>query len=408
MLGERIRTIRKQKKLTLEELAGSELTKGMLSLIENNKANPSMESLAYIAERLEVEISELLGQVSVYELRDVLEEAEKLFNKDTDKYPNKYKELIALIKPYASKLHQGYEAARLLDIYGRSLYWENNDTWSQHCDLAARLYDQMNITAKRAGIGFFRAIVKFVEHDYEQALKILLNERKEIEAKHAYIDSITRLDFDYQEASLHFAVGDTVSAKRVMDAAISYSKTNKTFYLIDDLYRLAAAYAMMAGDKESHEYYLEKLRQYAEFADDQLSKLIYQLFYIELLNTVKKEYQVALDHSEKYLKDPDFNEPIRHWFYLEKGKALHGLTRFKEAISIFDKIQIPTYHHHPFDLSQFYLADTYKALCYVELGKITEAISAAKKAVMNFTSLPNSPYKEFSLKTYENIVNQVK
>ena len=38
MLGERIRTLRKQRKMTLEALAGERLTKGMLSQIENNKA----------------------------------------------------------------------------------------------------------------------------------------------------------------------------------------------------------------------------------------------------------------------------------------------------------------------------------------------------------------------------------
>ncbi len=36
-LGSRIRTIRKQKKLTLATLAGEHITKGMLSLIENDK-----------------------------------------------------------------------------------------------------------------------------------------------------------------------------------------------------------------------------------------------------------------------------------------------------------------------------------------------------------------------------------
>ena len=71
-LGERIRKLRKQQKLTLEALAGNELTKGMLSLIENNKANPSMESLTYIAKRLGVEVSELLEEVSTQELREVL------------------------------------------------------------------------------------------------------------------------------------------------------------------------------------------------------------------------------------------------------------------------------------------------------------------------------------------------
>ena len=72
-LGERIRSLRKQRKMTLEALAGDQLTKGMLSLIENNKANPSMESLSYIAEQLGVEMSELLEEVNTQELREVLE-----------------------------------------------------------------------------------------------------------------------------------------------------------------------------------------------------------------------------------------------------------------------------------------------------------------------------------------------
>ena len=67
----RIRALRKQQEFTLDALAGTELTKGMLSLIENNKANPSMESLNYIAGRLGVDVSELLEEVSTQELRKV-------------------------------------------------------------------------------------------------------------------------------------------------------------------------------------------------------------------------------------------------------------------------------------------------------------------------------------------------
>ena len=69
MLGDRIRKLRKQKKLTLEALAGEGLTKGMLSLIENNKAKPSMESLAYVAERLGVEVTDLLEEISTQEVK---------------------------------------------------------------------------------------------------------------------------------------------------------------------------------------------------------------------------------------------------------------------------------------------------------------------------------------------------
>ena len=123
-LGERIRKLRKQKKLTLEVLAGKELTKGMLSLIENNKANPSMESLTYIAERLKVEVTELLEEVSSLELREVLEEAEKLYNTDFDQLTDEYNRLITLVEPYIDKLTQGYESARLLEMYSRCLYRE--------------------------------------------------------------------------------------------------------------------------------------------------------------------------------------------------------------------------------------------------------------------------------------------
>ena len=131
-LGERIRTLRKQQKLTLEALAGDQLTKGMLSLIENNKANPSMESLSYIAERLGVEMSELLEEVSTQELREVLEKAEKLFNTKFEELTDEHKQIIALIDPYIERLTQGYEAARLLEIYSRSLYLEKRDGWQEN------------------------------------------------------------------------------------------------------------------------------------------------------------------------------------------------------------------------------------------------------------------------------------
>ncbi|WP_191559851.1 hypothetical protein [Metabacillus idriensis] len=61
------------------------------------------------------------------------------------------------------------------------------------------------------------------------------------------------------------------------------------------MYRLAGAAAMMAEDAERHEYYLMKLKQYAEFSEDKGSWLSYQLFHIESLISVNHEYQAALE-----------------------------------------------------------------------------------------------------------------
>ena len=55
-IGERIRLLRMRRGLTQKELAGEQMTRNMLSLIENGSALPSLSSLAYLAEMLEVPV----------------------------------------------------------------------------------------------------------------------------------------------------------------------------------------------------------------------------------------------------------------------------------------------------------------------------------------------------------------
>ncbi|WP_078381854.1 helix-turn-helix domain-containing protein [Sutcliffiella halmapala] len=401
MLGERIRKRRKQKKMTLEALAGTELTKGMLSLIENNKAKPSMESLSYIAERLEVDLSDLLEEIDSGELRGILEQAEKIYN--TIGLTDKYKQLIKIIDPYVSSLSQGYETARLLEIYSYSLYYEKKQDWQEPLNRAAKIYDQMNISSNRAFIGIFRSTIKFKEHDYSKSLEIILNERKEIEATHAYIDPLARLSLDYHEAILYFAVGDSQSATETIEKALTLSKEKRIFYLIDDLYRLAAAQAMTEQDHAKKQYYLTKLRQYGEFADHLSSLHFCELIEIITMIMEKQLYNEALTRIEQYLSNADkihFHEP---WFYLEKGKALYYLKYYEEALLTFNKVVIPENIHHPFDLSMFYVMDSYKALIQLELGQTIDAQTTIKKAVQNFEPLLETPFKQFNREAFRKI-----
>lgn len=61
--GQRLRYIRKRVRgLTLEEVAQPRYTKGFLSLLENDKAQPSAEALEYLANKLQVTRSQLLGE----------------------------------------------------------------------------------------------------------------------------------------------------------------------------------------------------------------------------------------------------------------------------------------------------------------------------------------------------------
>jgi transcriptional regulator with XRE-family HTH domain len=404
MLGERIRKLRKQKKMTLEALAGTGLTKGMLSLIENNKANPSMESLSYIAEQLDVEVTELLEEISTEELRGILEKAEKLYNTPFEESKDKYKQIVELIQLHVEKLSQGYEAARLLELYSYSLSHERKLGWQDISIRAAKMYDQMNITANRASIGIFRAMQKFTELDYQKSLEIILSERKEIEANHAFIDPMTRLNLDYHEAVLHFAVGDSESATLVMENALQFSKEKRIFYLIDDLYRLAAAQALMSKDEEKLEYYSKKLYQYGEFADYMNSIMNYRFIQITSLILFKQEYNKALDLMDTLTIQIESLEFFKPWLTLEKGKALYYLGRYEESLQCHNEVVVPTLHH-PFDLSIFYVLDSYKALCHYELGNVEKAMEFARTAVTNFEPLLDTQFKAFSLEVYRKIVS---
>ena len=83
-IGEKIKDIRTSKLMTQSELAGSEITRNMLSQIENDSANPSLSTLKYLASRLNVSVGYLLSEG----------EDEKLYRK--------YSEIMGIKKTYLS------------------------------------------------------------------------------------------------------------------------------------------------------------------------------------------------------------------------------------------------------------------------------------------------------------------
>ena len=60
-IGEKIKKLRTEKMMTQSELSGDQVTRNMLSLIEKGKAVPSLQTLSYIASRLNVSTAFLLA-----------------------------------------------------------------------------------------------------------------------------------------------------------------------------------------------------------------------------------------------------------------------------------------------------------------------------------------------------------
>ena len=87
-IGEKIKKLRTAKLMTQSELVGGEITRNMLSRIENGAANPSLETVYYIANRLKVSPSYLLAD----------ENDEKIFQK--------HNEIVGIKKAFMNEDHK--------------------------------------------------------------------------------------------------------------------------------------------------------------------------------------------------------------------------------------------------------------------------------------------------------------
>ena len=88
-LGEKIRQARLEAGLSQRQLAGEEITRNMLSLIENGSAKPSVKTLRYLSRRLEKPLSYFLEDWVLLEQNrgwELLAQAGKALEEGRDRY----------------------------------------------------------------------------------------------------------------------------------------------------------------------------------------------------------------------------------------------------------------------------------------------------------------------------------
>ena len=84
-LGEKLRALRREKHLTQEQLAGTFITRNMLSRVETGDVSPSLETLQYLSERLDVPVGYLLSgknDLLVYRRPALLDELRRRYRSE--------------------------------------------------------------------------------------------------------------------------------------------------------------------------------------------------------------------------------------------------------------------------------------------------------------------------------------
>ena len=407
-LGSRIRTIRKQKKLTLATLAGEHITKGMLSLIENDKANPSMDTLQYLAERLQVDVSSLLEEVPITELRELSEKVKKIYDNNVEFEKAPYQEIITLIEPYLEKLPACYESGKLLFYYTGAQSHLKMNNWEPTLERGLKMFKEINMMNEWVRFQILHFSIYFYEHQYEQALNIAIATEAEVKREHYIIDTITTLDLLYIIGISYLAINEQKKGMNYIEQALQLSKEKRLFYKIEDIFRVACFQAMIDNDDAAREYYIKKIEQYAAFTEDKLSFLYTIIIQLHYYNSFTHDYEKALEYLGHDREIEDTNEDLALFYCFEKGKTLYHLGQFDEALVTFEKLkEIPNSIHHPYDLSMLAEKYSYKSLCYEQKGQLSKALEEAKKAVDIVDPLIDTPYKQFINKTYASLCKKV-
>ncbi|MFB1081812.1 helix-turn-helix domain-containing protein [Jeotgalibacillus sp. JSM ZJ347] len=408
-LGERIRKLRKEKKMTLVDVAGDAMSKGMLSLIENSRSNPSMESLQHIASQLGVNVQLLLAEESSEEMKQKLVEIEearqnlnnagslKEYNQKAEWIKN---ELNVILK---EELPKTYETGRFYEIAGITyLNDEKHEQAINYLTKAIEYYQSLSLNHEIYKVQLRMVLNTFITHDYQSALKELMSYKNQYRSRELVSDPLVQIESDHLEALLLYSVGRYKEGTEKLDEIIAFSKRKNIYYLMDDIYRLASFNALMNGDDEKRRYTLMKSRQFADFterADRIVSSIFLEIHYE---NEYLKNHDKALQMIKDIKNDKMFGSMEDSGYVnLERARAYIGLGDSDKAYEELKGFEFPIFAHHPFDISMLATADAYMALCLIEKGDPETAMIHADQAKARVAGLPETPYHHFIQETWE-------
>lgn len=280
-LGKRIRKIRKEQKMTLVDLAGDEITKGMLSLIENEKSRPSMETLEYIANRLNVSIGYLTRDGDEEWTREMVEN--EVFY-DTYKFPEEFVEkniLPKMEKISSSKI--GMDLYHIVRVYYR--YTGQHGLADQITEKIGKFYEQTGLKNLALKDQLNDVLSMLYSRDYKEGYEKLLSVEDDIRQFKEY-DSGLELDYLHWRSvfAIEFDEDDFIEYGNAL-IDMSFKRENFKYYF--QQIQLFGLYYGTAGNMDKYEKYNDDMRSYLNFNPHSIDSFEYftdegpiQLWYI--------------------------------------------------------------------------------------------------------------------------------
>ncbi|SKA89437.1 Helix-turn-helix domain-containing protein [Caloramator quimbayensis] len=294
-LGEKIKLKRKEKNMTLKELAGDRITAGQISLVESGKSNPSIDLLEYIAQRLDTDIEYFL-ESEEKQASNICEFyisiAESAINGENY---IKAKETIDKGLHYAKEYNLSYYKGKFDMLLARLKEIKGEYEEAQQCCLAANSYflktdnvdDIVNSFILLGEITFKMDFIKGALNYFMQADSIL-NE-------YGYINDILKAKVYYYISLCYYYLNDMYQSIRFAMVAKDKLKMieDKKEYA-NTLMLLSIAY----GEKNN----IKEAMKYAKEA----KKIFNEIQYVREVADIENSLGVI------FAKDNNFDESFEH------------------------------------------------------------------------------------------------
>ena len=408
-LGEKIKKLRKEKNMTLKELAGDRITAAQISHIERDKSHTSYELLEYLSERLDVSIDYLLEtkemqskkitdnlilQSEIYIKRDALDEAEKEIH-----------EIIEICEEYGLSENYGKCNYLLGDIYLKrkdgataNFYFEKalfyfiknddkNRIFQCYMNIANIYFDEEFYQVSLTNYYFAKDILEEINIDDPDTYKELYSKiskcymkLNDSEKSLEFIEKIGNIDNDYSpeqeiellvlKAKKLLAEGEYVKSKDYFAKALKIIEKEENKDKLAQIYLTVGSIYAEMGDNEKFLEYSEKVYDIKKNdTDEYMMNSLYNIIqsYIDAddFEMAKKYSKLALAAAIKNKSKYDEYKALKYYcdIYKYKGETDISIEYLIKCIEIVSKL------------------DEEKILgnLYIELGQLYSGISKEKE-----------------------------
>ncbi|MFD2829644.1 helix-turn-helix domain-containing protein [Corticicoccus populi] len=372
-LGQRIRTLRKEKKLTQTDLAGDRITKNMLSIIENDKSDPSLETLNYLAKKLGVPVSYLTQEGDEAWTREIFK---KLRIYDDFNYPEEVvqNEII----PNMDKISQTETGVRVY-LYLRGYFRRQYDDRKAD-DISSRIYDYYN----RLGLEHLAvkdkiddAVSYINQYNYEKTFNKLLDLYDEVEVIAETVPEI-KLEYYFMLALFSVSIDEAAFVKYSREA-IGMCHKLQSFKNYLTLNNLMSCYYGLLNDSE-YQYYFKKIKSYIDFNDDPK----YDALFLNKESPVTLKFLLVEDEEKERLLLKDYLERNKEseFKFLEFYLPIFQLELYYfsgEYEKVLKEFKKEYYHrhsaNHQVDRMTIAIRQCVYPLCLYYLGEKSKAVS---------------------------------